>query len=141
VIVYAIIDTRSSRRHPLGDAIETFIRREDAEKFIDEVRDDDPELASYLRIEERELGRCAARSQPKAVAVSTHSRPTSFHGPDPFLEVPGQARVVVQFVFLLGFQALSTVVLGLYVARILMEVKPFFTSSTSSGSRPTVSSC
>jgi hypothetical protein len=57
------------------------------------------------------------------------------------LEVPGQARVVVQFAFLLGFQALSTVVLGLYVAQILMEVKPFFTSSTSSGSRPTVSSC
>jgi hypothetical protein len=55
------------------------------------------------------------------------------------LEVPGQASVV-QFAFLLGFQALSTVVLGLYVAQIL-EVTPLFTSSTSSGSRPTVSSC
>jgi len=32
-----------------------FIRREDAERFIEEVRGDDPELASYLRIEEREL--------------------------------------------------------------------------------------
>ena len=30
-------------------------RRQDAERFIKEVRDDDPELASYLRIEEREL--------------------------------------------------------------------------------------
>jgi hypothetical protein len=54
VIVCAIIDVRSSPDHPLGDAIDTFIRREDAEGFV-EVRGDDPELASYLRIEEREL--------------------------------------------------------------------------------------
>ena len=32
-----------------------FIRREDAEQFIEEVRGDDPELAAKLRIEEREL--------------------------------------------------------------------------------------
>ena len=32
-----------------------FIRREDAESFFEEVRGDDPALASYLRIEEREL--------------------------------------------------------------------------------------
>jgi hypothetical protein len=38
---------------PLGDAVETFIRREDAERFIEEVRSDDPGLASYVRIEER----------------------------------------------------------------------------------------
>jgi hypothetical protein len=31
------------------------VRSEDAERFIEEVRGDDPELASYLRIEEREL--------------------------------------------------------------------------------------
>jgi hypothetical protein len=31
------------------------IRREDAERFIEEVRGDDPELAAKLRIEEREL--------------------------------------------------------------------------------------
>jgi hypothetical protein len=55
VIVYAIIDERSSPDHPLGDAVETFVRREDAEPFIEEVRSDDPDLASYLRIEEREL--------------------------------------------------------------------------------------
>jgi hypothetical protein len=30
-------------------------RRDDAERFIEDVRGDDPELASYLRIEEREL--------------------------------------------------------------------------------------
>jgi len=55
MIVYAIIDLRSSPDHPLGDAVETFVRREDAERFIEEVRGDDPDLASYLRIEEREL--------------------------------------------------------------------------------------
>ncbi len=32
-----------------------FIRREDAERFIEEVRGDEPELAAQLRIEEREL--------------------------------------------------------------------------------------
>jgi hypothetical protein len=35
--------------------LEVLIRREDAERFIDEVRGDDPELAAKLRIEEREL--------------------------------------------------------------------------------------
>jgi hypothetical protein len=33
--VYVIIDVRSSPDHPLGDAIETFIRREDADRFIE----------------------------------------------------------------------------------------------------------
>ena len=47
--------TTASSDHPLGDAVDTFVRREDAERFIEEVRGDDPELASYLRIEEREL--------------------------------------------------------------------------------------
>jgi hypothetical protein len=51
VLVCTITDTRSSPDHPLGDAIETFIRREDAERFIEEVRGNDPGLASYLRIE------------------------------------------------------------------------------------------
>jgi hypothetical protein len=32
-----------------------FIRREDAERFIEEVRGDDPVMAEKLRIEEREL--------------------------------------------------------------------------------------
>ncbi len=54
MIVHAIIDLRSSPDHPLGDAVETFLRREDAERFIEEVRGDEPDLASYLRIEERE---------------------------------------------------------------------------------------
>jgi len=38
LIVYAIVDVRSSPDHPLGDALETFIRREDAERVIAEVR-------------------------------------------------------------------------------------------------------
>jgi hypothetical protein len=32
-----------------------FIRREDAERFIEDVRSDEPEAAAWLRIEEREL--------------------------------------------------------------------------------------
>jgi hypothetical protein len=32
-----------------------YVRREDVEPFIEEVRGDDPQLASDLRIEEREL--------------------------------------------------------------------------------------
>jgi hypothetical protein len=31
-------------------------RREDAERFIEEVRGDDPEIAAKVRFEERELG-------------------------------------------------------------------------------------
>jgi hypothetical protein len=31
------------------------VRREDAERFIEEIRGDDPDLAKALRIEEREL--------------------------------------------------------------------------------------
>jgi hypothetical protein len=54
-MVYAIIDVRPTPDHPLGDTIETFVRREDAIRFIEKVRGDDPELASYLRMEERKL--------------------------------------------------------------------------------------
>jgi hypothetical protein len=54
MIVYAVVDD-SLTRHLLGDSIEVFVRREDAERFIEEIRGDDPELARPLRIEEREL--------------------------------------------------------------------------------------
>jgi hypothetical protein len=54
VRVFAVVDDSLSSTSPLGDAIETFIRREDAERFVEEVRHDDPKLASYLRIVERE---------------------------------------------------------------------------------------
>ena len=38
----------------------SFIRREEAERFIEEVRGDDPEVAAKLRIEERELEEAGA---------------------------------------------------------------------------------
>jgi glycosyltransferase involved in cell wall biosynthesis len=51
------------------------------------------------------------------------------------LDVPGQATVVVLFAFLLGFQALSTGILGMYIAQILTEVKrrPLFSVAESFG--------
>ena len=55
MIVYAVVDDALSPDFPLGDAIETFIGREDAERFIEEVRGDGPEVAVNLRIEEPEL--------------------------------------------------------------------------------------
>ena len=55
MIVYAVVDDVLSPKFPLGDSLEVLVRREDAERFIEEVRVDDPKLASYLRIEEREL--------------------------------------------------------------------------------------
>jgi hypothetical protein len=55
VIFYAVVDDALSPDVPLGVDLEVFIRREDAERFIAEVRDDDPEVAAKLRIEEREL--------------------------------------------------------------------------------------
>jgi hypothetical protein len=60
MIVYAVVDDALSPDFPLGDAIETFIRREDAERFVEEVRGDDPEVAAKLRIEERELEEAGA---------------------------------------------------------------------------------
>ena len=55
VLVHAVVDDALSPDFPLGDALEVFIRREDAEKFVEEVRRDDPEVAATLRVEEREL--------------------------------------------------------------------------------------
>jgi hypothetical protein len=55
MIVYTIIDLRTRLDSPLEEAVEVFVLREDAVRFIDEVRGGDPDLANYLRIEEREL--------------------------------------------------------------------------------------
>jgi hypothetical protein len=55
VVVYAVVDPTLSLRSPLGDSIEVFVRREDAQRFVDEIRGDDPGLAWQLRIEERKL--------------------------------------------------------------------------------------
>ena len=55
VIVYTVVDDALSPNFPLGVELQVFIQREDAERFVDEVRGDDPEVAAELRIEEREL--------------------------------------------------------------------------------------
>ncbi len=55
MLVYAVVGESLSPSSSLGDWIDVFILREDAERFVEEVRGDDPELANYLRIEEREL--------------------------------------------------------------------------------------
>ncbi len=55
MLVYAVVDDAVSPTFPLGDALEVNVRREDAERFIEEITGDEPELAESLRIEEREL--------------------------------------------------------------------------------------
>jgi hypothetical protein len=37
VIAYAVLDDAHSPDFPLGDSLEVFIRREDAERFVEEV--------------------------------------------------------------------------------------------------------
>jgi hypothetical protein len=46
MIVLAVVDDALSPDFPLGVDLEVFIRREDAERFIEEARDDEPDLAS-----------------------------------------------------------------------------------------------
>ena len=41
--VHAVVDDALSPDFPLGIELETFIGRQDAERFIEEVRGDDPE--------------------------------------------------------------------------------------------------
>ena len=53
--MYAVVDDALWPDFPLGDAVEVFVRREDVERFIEEVHGDEPDLAAKLRIEEREL--------------------------------------------------------------------------------------
>jgi uncharacterized protein (UPF0210 family) len=55
VLVYAVVDDSLSPTSPLGDSIDVFVRRKDAERFVAEIRGDEPELAAFLRIEEREI--------------------------------------------------------------------------------------
>jgi hypothetical protein len=42
VIVYAVVDDALSPDFPLGVELEVFVRHHDAERFIEEVRGDDP---------------------------------------------------------------------------------------------------
>jgi hypothetical protein len=50
MLVYAVVDESLSPTSPLGDAIDTFVRRVDAERFIARVKRDDPQLESHLRV-------------------------------------------------------------------------------------------
>jgi hypothetical protein len=43
MIVYAVVDDSLSPNFPLKRALEVYVRREDAERFIEEIRGDDPE--------------------------------------------------------------------------------------------------
>lgn len=54
MIVCAVVDETLSPDSPLGEKLEVFLRQ-DAERFVEDVRGDDPELAAKLRIEEREV--------------------------------------------------------------------------------------
>ena len=49
VLIYATVSAETEH------AVELFLRREDAEEFLDEVRADDEELAESLRLEPLEL--------------------------------------------------------------------------------------
>ena len=57
VLVYAVVEDSLSPESPLGDSLDVFVRREDAERFIEEIRGDEPELAKPLRIEKRARAR------------------------------------------------------------------------------------
>lgn len=45
MIVYAVVDDALSPDFPLGDSLEVFVCSEDAERFIEEVRADEPDVA------------------------------------------------------------------------------------------------
>ena len=54
-VLYAVIDDSLSPTSPVADSVDLFVRQEEAERFSEEVRGDDHEIATKLRVEEREL--------------------------------------------------------------------------------------
>jgi len=74
VLVYAVVDDALSPDFQLGDALEVFIRREDAERFVEEVRGDDPEMAAKLRIEERGLEAGGLTCPTRSCGAARHKR-------------------------------------------------------------------
>lgn len=62
-VVYAAVDAALSPDFPLGMELEVFVRREDAERFIEEIRGDDPES---------QLSRGSRRASSTASAVATN---------------------------------------------------------------------
>ena len=85
VLVYAVVDDALSPTFPLGDALEVYLRREDAERFIEEVRGDEPESAKTLRIEARELpgGRAELPQTLSRTSRGSESGRTHRHCVDP----------------------------------------------------------
>jgi hypothetical protein len=72
LILNAVVGDALSPDFPLGLELEVFIRREDAERLIEKVRGDGPELAANLRIEERELeagGRNSSTQSPLTFTI------------------------------------------------------------------------
>jgi hypothetical protein len=54
--VYADVDAALSPDFPLGVELEVFVRREDAERFIEEVRGDEQERCGSKRASSRRVG-------------------------------------------------------------------------------------
>jgi hypothetical protein len=54
VCVFAVVSVET------GKVVESFVRREDAERFLEEVRGDDLELAELLRLESDRARRLTA---------------------------------------------------------------------------------
>lgn len=79
MVVYAVVDDSLSPEFPLGNALEIFVRREDAERFIEEARSDDPALAKQLRIEQRELNAGGAQLMSGVCAADRIELPFSGH--------------------------------------------------------------
>ncbi len=77
---------RTAERNSIGVELDVFIRREDAERFIEEVRGDDPEVAGYLRIEERSARQ--PRSDERALTAASGQCPAErlVRGIDPPVE-------------------------------------------------------
>ena len=53
--VYAIVNVTTRGDHSLGETLDEFLHRDDAERFVEDVRASEPELADELRIVEHEL--------------------------------------------------------------------------------------
>ena len=69
VIVYTVVDDAFSPGFPLGVELEVFIRREDAERFMEEVRGDDPELARSLQSRSVGLMRAVSTRPSRACGI------------------------------------------------------------------------
>jgi hypothetical protein len=68
-----VVDASLSPNFPLADAVETFIRQEDASASSRWCAATIPELAGHLRIEEREL---EAGEEPAPDSVQRTAAPT-----------------------------------------------------------------